>query len=156
MFWLSNIIEHLLSKNFQRQSVMTEENSRNGVQRNLFGTVPSDHAKTQENLFLEAKRITKEKSQKWNFDFENFQPLPGRYKWERVGKRLQHTRRSPTPENTEASQKTCISKRHYNLRQRDSSTQENIGPHQAALPPSTKKQKQSIKKKRTLTKDTHS
>lgn len=103
---------------------MDRENSRNGVQRNLFGTAPSDHNKTQENLLREASRISKEKKQLWNFDFEKFEPLPpGRYKWERVGKRLQ-TRTSPTLQEGN----TCIrtieniepgTKRHYNLRTRE-------------------------------------
>jgi hypothetical protein len=76
----------------------------------------------------EANRITREKSEIWNFDFENFEPLPpGRYKWERVGKRLQ-TRASPVPdtlESTSGSRTRTIekiapgSKRHYNLRTRE-------------------------------------
>lgn len=63
------------------------------VNRNLFGTV--DHEQIRDDLNREMSRILEEKKRKWNFDFENFQPLPGRYKWERVGKRLQ-TRKSPT------------------------------------------------------------
>ncbi|XP_078379313.1 uncharacterized protein LOC144662394 [Oculina patagonica] len=63
------------------------------VKRNLFGTV--DHEQIRDDLNREMSRILEEKKRKWNFDFENFQPLPGRYKWERVGKRLQ-TRKSPT------------------------------------------------------------
>lgn len=100
------------------------ENTRNGVQRNLFGTIPSDHPKTQECLIQEANRITVEKSQKWNFDFARFQPLPGRYKWERVGKRLQ-TRRSPTPNEKTAAELEHDNALHnlsattYNLRKRE-------------------------------------
>lgn len=99
------------------------ENTRNGVQRNLFGTMPSDHSKTQECLIEEAKRITVEKSQKWNFDFEKFKPLPpGRYKWERIGKRLQ-TRRSPTPNDKTATEEDIglhnLSTTNYNLRKRE-------------------------------------
>lgn len=111
---------------------MNRENSRNGVQRNLFGTAPSDHDKVQENLLREASRISREKSEIWNFDFEKFEPLPpGRYKWERVGKRLQ-TRTSPTlqEDNNDNSGSTCTktieniapgTKRHYNLRTRETS-----------------------------------
>lgn len=101
-------------------SIMTDENTRNGVQRNLFGTIPSDHLKTQESMIREANRITLEKSQKWNFDFATHQPLPGRYKWKRVGKRLE-TRRSPSPDEVEerANSLHDLSTRHYNLRQRN-------------------------------------
>lgn len=67
--------------------------AKTGVKRNLFGTV--DHDQIRDDLHRELKLITDEKRRKWNFDFENFQPLRGRYKWERVGKRLQ-TRKSPT------------------------------------------------------------
>ncbi|XP_031567827.1 uncharacterized protein LOC116302629 [Actinia tenebrosa] len=106
---------------------MNRENSRNGIKRNLFGTAPNDHNKIQENLMREASRISREKSEIWNFDFEKFKPLPpGRYKWERVGKRLQ-TRTSPTlPEDN--SDDICVktienvapgTKRHYNLRTRE-------------------------------------
>lgn len=63
------------------------------VKRNLFGTV--DHDQIRDDLHRELKLITEEKRRQWNFDFENFKPLRGRYKWERVGKRLQ-TRKSPT------------------------------------------------------------
>ncbi|KAJ7333107.1 hypothetical protein OS493_018282 [Desmophyllum pertusum] len=65
---------------------------------------------------------------KWNFDFENFQPLPGRFKWERVGKRLQ-TRKSPPTESctTESAENVrrqmtadaSHSTTRYNLRTRD-------------------------------------
>ena len=30
------------------------------------------------------RRINDEKRRQWNFDFENEQPLPGRWQWERV------------------------------------------------------------------------
>lgn len=63
------------------------------AKRNLFGTV--DHDQIRDDLHRELKLIREEKKQKWNFDFENLQPLRGRFKWERVGKRLQ-TRKSPT------------------------------------------------------------
>lgn len=66
------------------------------VRRNLFGTI--DHEQIQEDLRREMKLISEEKKRKWNFDFENFKPLHGRYKWERVHGRLQ-TRKSPTEMN---------------------------------------------------------
>ena len=93
------------------------------VKRNLFGTL--DHQQIQDDLKRELKRITDEKSRKWNFDFENFKPLPGRFKWERVGKRLQ-TRRSPTEQalsaenicQTRTVEPVHVSTR-YNLRTRE-------------------------------------
>lgn len=99
------------------------------VRRNLFGTV--DHEQIRDDLNREMSRILEEKKHKWNFDFENCQPLPGRYKWERVGKRLQ-TRKSPTEsasacatsdsaENVcrQISVDTAHSSARYNLRTRD-------------------------------------
>ena len=99
------------------------------VRRNLFGTV--DHEQIRDDLNREMSRILEEKKRKWNFDFENCQPLPGRYKWERVGKRLQ-TRKSSTEsasacatsdsaENVcrQISVDTAQSSTRYNLRTRN-------------------------------------
>lgn len=101
------------------------------VRRNLFGTVDHDHEQIRDDLNREMNRILEEKKRKWNFDFENFQPLPGRYKWERVGKRLQ-TRKSSTESATacatsdsaenvcrQISVDTAQSSTRYNLRTRD-------------------------------------
>lgn len=102
---------------------------RTDVRRNLFGTV--DHEQIRDDLNREMNSILEEKKRKWNFDFENCQPLPGRYKWERVGKRLQ-TRKSPTESATasatsnpaenvcrQISVDTTQSSTRYNLRTRD-------------------------------------
>lgn len=99
------------------------------VKRNLFGTAAGDHEQIRDDLNREMSRILEEKKRKWNFDFENFQPLPGRYKWERVGKRLQ-TRKSPTGPTCTTSESTenacrqrtvdgAHSTARYNLRTRD-------------------------------------
>ena len=103
------------------------------VRRNLFGTMDQDHEQIRNDLNREMTRISEEKKRKWNFDFENYQPLTGRYKWERVGKRLQ-TRKSPTdPESAstcatsdsaenvcrQISVDTAQSSIRYNLRTRD-------------------------------------
>ncbi|EDO43511.1 predicted protein [Nematostella vectensis] len=129
---VSVILESFVGVNFFEQLsenlkvIMERGNSRNGVQRNLFGTAPADHSKTQDDLKREMEQLSKEKAKKWNFDFENLKPLPpGRYKWERVGKRLQ-TRESPpldkTTTETSCSRTSEIvpsRKRPYNLRTRD-------------------------------------
>ena len=99
------------------------------VKRNLFGTV--DHEQIRDDLDRELQLISEEKKRKWNFDFENCQPLRGRYKWERVGKRLQ-TRKSPTEGistcATESAENLCgqnnivdtaHSNTRYNLRTRE-------------------------------------
>lgn len=78
------------------------------VKRNLFGTV--DHKQIRDDLARELKYMSEEKKCQWNFDFENCQPLSGRFKWQRVGKRLQ-TRKSPTEGistcDTESSENFC-------------------------------------------------
>ena len=102
---------------------------RTDVRRNLFGTV--DHEQIRDDLNREMNSILEEKKRKWNFDFENCQPLPGRFKWERVGKRLQ-TRKSPTESATACATSnpaenvcrqinvdTAQSSARYNLRTRD-------------------------------------
>lgn len=95
------------------------------VKRNLFGTV--DHEQIRDDLHRELRRISEEKKHKWNFDFENFQPLPGRFKWERVGKRLQTRKSPPTESSTESAENVrrqmtadaSHSTTRYNLRTRD-------------------------------------
>lgn len=98
------------------------------VKRNLFGTV--DHKQIRDDLARELKYMSEEKKCEWNFDFENCKPLPGRFRWQRVGKRLQ-TRKSPTAEisacDTESSENICRqnivdpihSTARYNLRTRN-------------------------------------
>lgn len=70
-----------------------ELSSRETAKRNLFGRV--DHDQTRNDLQRQLRSDGEEKKRKWNFDFENCEPLPGRYKWQRVGRRLQ-ARKSPT------------------------------------------------------------
>lgn len=69
-----------------------ESPRRAKAKRNLFGRV--DHDQIRNDLHRELTLIGEEKKQKWNFDFENCEPLEGRFKWQRVGRRLQ-TRKSP-------------------------------------------------------------
>lgn len=112
-------------------STMTSSRRQiHSVKRNLFGTV--DHQQIKEDLQKELARISEEKSKTWNFDFKNFKPLPpGRYKWERVGKRLQ-TRRSSTElrttNTTESNSQLAMQEGHpkrrrYNLRTRNRDTE---------------------------------
>ena len=70
-----------------------ELSNRETAKRNLFGRV--DHDQTRSDLQRQLRSDGEEKKRQWNFDFENCEPLPGRYKWQRVGKRLQ-ARKSPT------------------------------------------------------------
>jgi len=53
-----------------------------GVRRCLFG--PVDHAVVSFNLQEEMESIRKQQEDKWNFDFVNERPLPGRWEWEKV------------------------------------------------------------------------
>lgn len=52
------------------------------VCRQLFG--PVNHEQMTEDLLREKKKLYEENTQRWNFDFENGIPLPGRYLWERL------------------------------------------------------------------------
>lgn len=132
-------------------SIVDAGSERAKAKRNLFGTV--DHDQIRDDLHRELKLITEEKKQKWNFDFENFQPLRGRYKWERVGKRLQ-TRKSPTEINptlgatdsrraendcqqrsVDSSQSTA----RYNLRTRDRELENMAGFELKPVDPSRKR-----------------
>lgn len=70
-----------------------ELSNRETAKRNLFGRV--DHDQTRNDLQRQLRSDGEEKKRQWNFDFENCEPLPGRYKWQRVGRRLQ-ARKSPT------------------------------------------------------------
>ena len=49
------------------------------VCRQLFG--PIDHSQMHSDLKRELTKMTKETTTRWNFDFENDQPLEGRYLW---------------------------------------------------------------------------
>eukprot|EP00794_Sanderia_malayensis_P010918 gene10918-12078_t len=54
------------------------------VCRSLWG--PVDHDKIREDLEREEKALSKELSQKWNFDFDNERPLKGRWSWSKQRK----------------------------------------------------------------------
>ena len=131
-------------------SAVDAGSERAKAKRSLFGTV--DHDQIRDDLRRELRLITEEKKQKWNFDFENFQPLRGRFKWERVGKRLQ-TRRSPTEINptlgaadsggAENSQQSSVnsaqSTARYNLRTRDRELENMAGFELKPVDPSRKR-----------------
>lgn len=107
-------------------SITADDGSSRGkvaVKRSLFGTV--DHEQIRDDLNRELKRISEEKRRKWNFDFENFKPLRGRYKWERVHGRLQ-TRKSPTEINTPSLATTAVGSTAENVCQ-----QRSVDPVQA-------------------------
>ena len=107
-------------------------NSNSSVKRSLFGNV--DHDQIKDDLKRQLALISQEKRRKWNFDFENFRPLPpGRYIWERVGKRLEHVKLSSTSCETTSqfnvgselanSPDLQQNKQRYNLRNRVSKGQ---------------------------------
>ena len=50
--------------------------------RCLFG--PVDHEEVRRTLRRELRVLTERNREKWNFDFQQERPLPGRYSWERT------------------------------------------------------------------------
>lgn len=113
-----------------------EKGNNNSVKRNLFGEV--DHAKIRDDLNKQLALSLQEKKRHWNFDFEEFKPLDGRYKWERVGKRLTHI---PTANHTQScatsSQFNTEEKqegRRYDLRERVSEKHRQIDPRHIFKP----------------------
>uniref|UniRef100_A0A6M2DLB9 Putative cyclin-dependent kinase inhibitor n=1 Tax=Xenopsylla cheopis TaxID=163159 RepID=A0A6M2DLB9_XENCH len=53
------------------------------IRRNLFG--PVDHEFNRKFVTEELFKIQSQAAEKWSFDFVNERPLPGRFKWEKVG-----------------------------------------------------------------------
>lgn len=66
----------------EEQVAMQHRASGNRTRRCLFGSC--DTIELREETEKALQDIRKEKSQKWNFDFENFTPLPGPYHWKLV------------------------------------------------------------------------
>ncbi|XP_078387779.1 cyclin-dependent kinase inhibitor 1-like [Cetorhinus maximus] len=66
------------------------------VCKSLFGTV--DHDELRRDLKKQLKDIKKSHCQRWNFDFENHNPLAGNYIWEAFDTRdLPSFYRNPSP-----------------------------------------------------------
>ncbi len=69
------------------------------VCRSLWG--PVDHDQIAKDLEREQKKITKEMSHKWNYDFEADKPLEGRWAWceeKKVGRSQKRPKSGPTPQ----------------------------------------------------------
>ncbi|XP_042876147.1 uncharacterized protein LOC122255854 [Penaeus japonicus] len=53
------------------------------LRKNLFG--PVDHDENLRFVHAELDKISREDSERWNFDFKTEQPKEGRYEWKAVG-----------------------------------------------------------------------
>ncbi|XP_076175820.1 uncharacterized protein LOC143151005 isoform X2 [Ptiloglossa arizonensis] len=83
---------HRARLTMQYPNVDTQEGRRRSVRRRLFQDEEPDNEPESErrsgvednlaNCFLEEARKNRENAkQRWNFDFEKEEPLPGRYEW---------------------------------------------------------------------------
>ena len=78
-YTITLIIDQIENK---EQVAMQQRAGSNCTRRCLFG--PCDTVELREETEKALRDIRKEKSQKWNFDFKNFTPLPGQYDWQLV------------------------------------------------------------------------
>lgn len=80
----------------KRQVVRT---AASRARRCLFGR-PSDaeQVANKSDWLCHERRVDKEKSNKWNFDFERTRPLPGRWQWELIG--ADHSQQTPAGSST--------------------------------------------------------
>ncbi|XP_037788201.1 cyclin-dependent kinase inhibitor 1B-like [Penaeus monodon] len=76
------------------------------LRKNLFG--PVDHSENLRFVHEELEKITKEDSERWNFDFKTEQPKEGRYEWVAVGEGA--TKMNPPP------QLTCLTANNVNVK----------------------------------------
>lgn len=72
------------SPSLERMDARPAEYPKPSACRNLFG--PVNHDELSRDLEKHCRDLEEASQRKWNFDFQNHQPLEGRYEWQEVDK----------------------------------------------------------------------
>ncbi|XP_011145786.1 cyclin-dependent kinase inhibitor 1 isoform X2 [Harpegnathos saltator] len=80
--------EEVIRRNLRRRLFQDDEDDDSGQSTNSESgdgqTSNGENDNLANRLFEEARRNRENAKKRWNFDFENEVPLPGRYEWVRV------------------------------------------------------------------------
>lgn len=81
---MSNVRVSNGSPSLERMDARQAEYPKPSACRNLFG--PVNHEELTRDLEKHCRDMEEASQRKWNFDFQNHKPLPGRYEWQEVEK----------------------------------------------------------------------
>lgn len=81
---MSNVRVSNGSPSLERMDARQAEYPKPSACRNLFG--PVNHEELTRDLEKYCRDMEEASQRKWNFDFQNHRPLPGRYEWQEVEK----------------------------------------------------------------------
>uniref|UniRef100_A0A8C8RH07 Cyclin-dependent kinase inhibitor 1B n=1 Tax=Pelusios castaneus TaxID=367368 RepID=A0A8C8RH07_9SAUR len=79
---MSNVRISNGSPTLERMEARQSENPKPSACRNLFG--PVSHDELSRDLLRYHREMEEACQKKWNFDFQSYKPLPGRFEWQAV------------------------------------------------------------------------